>query len=373
MKICILNEHFGMGGLERVSSVIGKGLSKDYEVFYYSMFSKENFFNIENNFVIGKLSHKLKWLNPSNYGRKLEFILRKKETTTIWYRKEIDTLITWINNTGIDILIISSPLIISFIPKIQNRSKVKCIAWLHNNYDTYINDYTSKYSICFKEGLSKADGVVCLTNYDLEKFKKFNSKIQCIYNPLTIDHKVKADLDTKNISFTGRLSFDHKGIDYLIDIAKNLPNNWTITIAGDGTENQINKLGALIAINNLSKKLIFLGPLSGIDLINHYKNSSFYIMTSRWEGMPLVLAEAMSFGLPILAFRQSGSSEVLNDGEYGILIEQGNVDKMSKMILRLTNSKDLRIKYSGLSEERIEYFNLDSILNQWKKLIESIN
>lgn len=53
---------------------------------------------------------------------------------------------------------------------------------------------------------------------------------------------------------------------------------------------------------------------------NHYLNSSIYLMTSRLERFGLVLAEAMSFGLPIIAFSQSVSEEALTKGEYGVCI-----------------------------------------------------
>lgn len=65
-------------------------------------------------------------------------------------------------------------------------------------------------------------------------------------------------------------------------------------------------------------------------------------MTSRWEGMPLVLAEAMSFGLPIIAYEQSGSDEVLEHGDYGILVSNGNIDSMVENLSLLMASLDLR-------------------------------
>ena len=80
-------------------------------------------------------------------------------------------------------------------------------------------------------------------------------------------------------------------------------------------------------------------------LSSHYINSSIYVMTSRWEGMPLVLAEAMNFGLPIIAIEQTGANEVLKNGEYGIVIEQGNIIEFNKQLNRLIEDKKLREYY----------------------------
>lgn len=92
-------------------------------------------------------------------------------------------------------------------------------------------------------------------------------------------------------------------------------------------------------------------------------------MTSRWEGMPLVLAEAMSFGLPIVAFEQSGSSEVLDDGKYGILVENGNVEAMITELLKLVENPELRKIYQRKSLERVQNFKVEILQKQWQNII----
>lgn len=375
MKICILNEGFGIGGLERVTSVVGKSLSFYYDVFFYSMFSDVNFYNIERNFIVGSdVVKKNKYLNPKNYLKKANYILNKKTIPSKYHQKEIHTLCKWIRSQEISVLIISSPNLISFIPDIKKKSNVKCIAWLHNNYDIYMNNYTKNYNQAFVTGLENADAAVCLTQYDLERYRIHNKNTKCIYNPLTIAHKENdlADLSQKNIAFTGRIVFDHKGIDYLIEIAKSLPFNWTLTIAGDGIRRQKKKLLSLITENGLEETVIFKGPLKDETLNEHYRNASIYLMTSRWEGMPLVLAEAMSFGLPIIAFSQSGSNEVLENGKYGVLVKNGDILEMNMRLNDLISDIEQREELSKKSLERINSFDLDKITHQWRHLLESL-
>ncbi len=93
-------------------------------------------------------------------------------------------------------------------------------------------------------------------------------------------------------------------------------------------------------------------------------------MTSRWEGFPLVLAEAMNFGLPIISFENGGSNEVLENGKYGKLVEQGNVELFSEELNRMISDIQLRKEYAVKSLQRAKSLQLDSIIKQWEKILQ---
>lgn len=363
-----------MGGLERVTTVIGKSLSNEHDVLFYSMFSHDNFYEIEDYFFVGAKKKFLnnKWLKPTRYQKAWEYFWKKEITVWRYLKEELTDLIHWINSWEIDVVIISSPVIISCIEKLKEGTSAKFVAWMHNNYHTYMDNYTRKFTSSFKKGVEKADKVICLTNPDCKEYKNLNPSTCCIYNPLTIKNNQVSSLTQKNIAFTGRLSFDHKGIDYLIEVAKKIPENWTITIAGHGSAQELRRLKKAIHLNQISNRLIFKGPLKDEQLFEHYLNSSLFLMTSRWEGMPLVLAEAMSFGLPIIAFTQSGSTEVLSDGKYGKLISSGNIESMVQAINSFVDSPNLLKVYQEKSLERLKVFNLESITNQWLTLLKEL-
>ncbi|GEB27116.1 glycosyltransferase, putative [Enterococcus casseliflavus] len=369
MKVLILNEHFGMGGLERVSTVIGRALSEYYDVYYYAFSLDNNFYELNENYVYPTKKQRNKWLNINHYKKGLDFLFTNKIEPYKYIRRDLQKLVDWINYNHIDVTIVSSPRLISCIQYLQKYTDSKYIAWLHNNYETYMFNYTKRYNDAFRRSLCHADKVVSLTYSDETKYKKINSNTVCIYNPLTLTHERRSELTAKNISFTGRLSYEHKGIDYLVEVAKEIPNDWTITIAGNGSIDEIRKLDKLIEYHKLEKKLLFKGPLEGDDLLSHYENSSIYLMTSRWEGMPLVLAEAMSFGLPIVAFEQSGSNEVLQSGKYGMIVELGNICAMTESINKLIKNKHVLEKYQELSLQRIADFDLSRITKQWLTII----
>src|SRR5699024_31896 len=102
---------------------------------------------------------------------------------------------------------------------------------------------------------------------------------------------------------------EQKGLDYLIEIGKVLNENWEILVAGDGADKDT--FNQMIKENYLEDKIILKGSLKSEELVDLYKSGSIFISTSRWEGFGLVITEAMSFGLPIVSFNNSGPREIL--------------------------------------------------------------
>lgn len=369
MNICILNESFDMGGIERVSSVIGKGLI-NHNVLYYSMFDDKNYYEIDTKVITLNPNRKEnKYLNHKNYIRKVLQGIRVDFSPVWYYKDRVKKFINWVNTNKIDVVIVSGPLLISTISYLKTHTDARYIAWIHNNFQTYMNNYTKGFKKYFISGLREANEVVVLTNEDLNDYSQFNENINLIYNPITITNTntQKSTLLNKNISFTARIVYDHKGIDYLVEVAKRLPKDWTISVAGQGHEEE--KLRKEIKEKNIEDKLILLGPLEDKELKKHYLNSSIYLMTSRWEGFGLVLVEAMDFGLPIIAFSQNGSNEVLANGKYGVLIENGNVSELTNQLAMLINDIEKRKHYQKLSLERVEDFQLKNIITKWNEVL----
>lgn len=359
-----------MGGIERVSSIVGKGLI-NHKVLYYSIFDDKNYYKIPDEVItLNSKNKENKYLKPKNYVKKILKNIGADFSPVWYYNDRIKKFINWVEMNKIDVVIVSGPLLIATIPYLKKHTDARYIAWIHNNFQTYMNNYTKGYKKYFTSGLKKADEVVVLTNKDLNDYSQFNKNINLIYNPLTITNAQKSTLLNKNISFTARIVYDHKGIDYLIQVAKRLPNDWTISVAGQGHEEE--KLKKEIKENNIEDKLILLGALNGKELINHYLNSSIYLMTSRWEGFGLVLVEAMDFGLPILAFSQTGSNEVLANGKYGVLVENGNVSELTNQLTILINDVEKRKQYQKLSLERVEDFQLKNIITKWNEVLLKI-
>ncbi|PAD35122.1 glycosyltransferase, partial [Terribacillus saccharophilus] len=192
-----------------------------------------------------------------------------------------------------------------------------------------------------------------------------------IYNPLTIKTNEISNLHHKNIVFISRLSLEQKGLDYLVEVARNLSEGWKLHIAGDGPDREW--LEEQIVKYNLINKVVIHGRMDPDNIIELYLLSSLFISTSRWEGFGLVLTEAMSVGLPIVAFKNQGPSEILADGKYGVLIEKGNTRKFCEVINGLTSSLEQRTKYQELSLKRVKDFDTKEITQQWDTQFKKIN
>ena len=281
-------------------------------------------------------------------------------------------LINYLKSTEIDVLIVNQGLLTALIPIIKKyNSKIKIVAWQHNEFDIYVYDYNKRHINNYIAGVSRADLLVCLTEVDQSKFINLNEKSSFIYNPLTIDNKKETSaLNSNSIIFVGRLNIKQKGLDYLINLAENLKDGWQLLIAGDGPDK--NKFIQMIKKSKLEDKIFLKGPLAGQELFDFYKSGSIFISTSRWEGFGLVLTEAMSFGLPIVSFDNSGPKEILNNGEFGVLVEKDNINEFSSKLDYLIENPIQRQYYQQKSLERIKSFSMETIAEKWEIKLKKV-
>ena len=369
-KVTFLLPDMKVGGVQRVNSVISENLSNFYET----------------NILITQ--HKNVEFNTSipcdvveNYSKAEDYFLRLLKRSpmnvdsveSIFNKRLVRKIIINMRKNNTDTIIVNADLILQ-IPLLKKYApEIKIIAWVHNNIDIYMEKYFSEKRELLIKSLELADVVICLTEFDLIKIKKINKNTICIFNPVTLENNETSSLNTQTILCVARYSIEHKGLDYLIEIASKLPTNWKIKLVGSGNAAEREEVMRLVENWDAQNKIELCGNLHGDELKNCYKESSIYLMTSRWEGFPLVLAEAMSFGLPVVAFEQTGSKQVLQNGEFGIIIEQGKIDRMLESLIDLIEDPEKLKELSALSLNRVEEFQINKILNQWKDLLNQLN
>lgn len=369
-NILFVVEDMKMGGVQRVTGIIADALNlRGYQAGILALRKKEVFDNLNSDVVYQELAG--------------EFIFKifkhvynifKTPPISVWYYTYLKKINKYIKKTKVPDVIILIGGLTMLAPKIREQyPSIRIIAWQHNNAKIYLQKYFLDYQSEFEKGLAYADEVICLTHMDANIFRKYNKKTSVIYNPITICQTTRdlhCTLNAHVIAFVGRLDMEHKGIDLLVEIAMHLPDGWVIKVAGDGNDKEtfLNLLDA----RNLFTKVQYVGVLSKEELIDFYSTSSIYIMTSRWEGMPLSLVDALAFGLPCIAFSQSGSNEILraNGNNYGILIDNLDINKFSEILISLCHSLDKRNYFSVKSKERSKQFELDTILNKWCQLLK---
>ncbi|MFC5189988.1 glycosyltransferase [Pediococcus cellicola] len=361
MKILVCTENYLMDGLKRATTVVANELATQIEVNYYSLADIEPYFELKAPLIVAK--HPIDSGGKSFRGAK----------PLLKFKTQIEDLATTLKSGKYDVAIFTAGLLTSFTPEIKRLvPDVRVIAWMHNNADTYLNNYYVQMKQEFCQGLRSADLVVTLTEQDLKSFSAFNSRTLKVHNPLTLKTTGKANLENHILNFTGRIDIEQKGIDLLLALAKDLPDNWKLSIAGGGKPEAMKKFRALIKKYGVENKIIYQGHLNNQELKENYQNASIFVMTSRWEGLPLVVGEAMSQGLPIVAMYNTGVDEYLAHGKYGVLLQNHRLSDFQKALKPLLHSVKERQKYAELSLKRARDFELTKITNQWLHLLNKV-
>lgn len=204
-------------------------------------------------------------------------------------------------------------------------------------------------------------------------------KISVIYNGIPqLKRSTSKDLRDLKISLgindsemivgsVGRLEYQ-KGYDLLIkaaaSVTKTLPNVKFI-IVGDGSKRF--ELKQLIERFNLQEKVILTGwKTNGTDFIKIF---DIFVMTSNFEGMPIVLLEAMGAKKPIISTDVGGVPEMIKNDENGTIIPFRNANQFAQEISRLLSNKTLLIKYGEQSHNRfLNEFSVVSMIDKYKTL-----
>jgi len=374
MKLGIVNSNFSLGGAQRVAIEIAKGLSlsTEYEIDLVD-FSGENIFFYEDIGLCNKIVNPSKKRNTEKichrlYKYRYKFFKKRFHVSSM-LQNQIEGLISVIKERKYDVIILCQGILTTLLPRFKKQfPDIKFIAWQHSSYYTYIKKYNASFLEEYLMALEQADEVICLTLEDQRLFQKHNKKTRAIHNPLTIMSNKISNLKNNTIVFVSRIDTEPKGLDYLIELIKRSPADWNYGIAGDGKD--IAKFKKLITENNLNDKLILKGALVGEDLVNHYLEGSVFVSTSRWEGFGLALTEAMSCGLPVISFNNSGPKEILDDGKYGILIDKFDIDYFFNELEKLMNNENIRKIYQQKSLQRANDFSLEAIVAKWLEVLQ---
>lgn len=180
------------------------------------------------------------------------------------------------------------------------------------------------------------------------------------------------DLNDKTVLNIGRLTNDKQQLK-LLNIWSNLSKQnkigqWKLLIVGKGEEKE--KLQKFIYNHNIQNSVKIVPPTPKIHEI--FKKASIFAFTSKYEGFGMVLLEAMSFGIPCIAFDcPSGPRDIIVDNFNGYLIENDNLDQFSMQLEKLMcNENNIRIKMGKYALETVDKWNNGKILDEWDKLFE---
>ncbi|WP_127848363.1 glycosyltransferase [Lacticaseibacillus hulanensis] len=360
MRILVTLENVKMDGVKRATTVLGNSLADCEDVWFYSLADAPAYFELGAPLLIA---------NPPASPELANFFGAHPYSV---YGPQIADMVRRIEELAIDTVILPAGLLTSFAPLIKEAvPDVTLIGWMHNNFQTYMQDYYQQMQAEFVAGLQAVDRLVVLTEPDLRDYSKYNANTVKIYNPMTLTPSAHADLDSHIIAFTARIAIQHKGIDLLLQSARFLAPGWKIAMAGSGTPEDMAEFNRLQDEYGVRDRIIYRGALHDEELSQHYASASIFVSTSRWEGMPLVIGEAMAEGLPVVAMGNTGSAEFIGADDYGVLTKPKSVAHFIASLNAMTRSRSMRAYYAQQSLKRAADFNQDQITMQWVNLLKT--
>lgn len=256
----------------------------------------------------------------------------------------------------------------------------KKIVWIHNDLSQvkgYTNDEIRKF-FGFDKIMVISEKIEQLFQ-SLAKNETEKQKIVKIYNPLdTEEFLAKADLAVVNYQFDQDVPtfisvgtvFPQKGFDRLLKVHKKLLNEGfqhKVLIVGDGYDfENIKKLKSELGVDQTATMLGFTD-----NPYPYFKNADFYILSSRYEGFPTVLFEAITLKKKIISTDVSGANEMLNDGELGLIVENSEEGIYNGMKKALSEPEF----FNKYSERLMNYempFNLKNSVSKIVSIVDEL-
>lgn len=343
-------------GTERTTSLLANEFHKQgHEVSIISVFRTGKMPGFQLNPGIN-----IKYLVHEEYSHSNGFYYIFKQ-----YIKAIKHIREYYSSNHVDI-IIGQAFLTNFFLWLSGYAKI-AIACEHFKYGMYTPSIRFFRNHIYR-GFKK---VVVLTDNDASTYQKHNIDAEVIPNMVSFEIEDIHKDDCKRIISVGRLHHQ-KGYDLLLPALKQVFKkhpDWNMVIYGEGDDRVM--LEQLCCELDITQNVNL--PGFSIDIRHEYRNSSFYVMSSRYEGLPMVLLEAMACGLPVISFDCPEGPRTILSGNSGILVPAEDINALSDAIIRMIEQPTLRSEYSSKSLNVAKEYSPNEIYNKWQLLLKHLN
>lgn len=341
------NLHFNGGGERVLCHMANWYASKNYDITILSIGAKQS----NSTFPLNR-NVKIEYLNV-NPTRVIGNIVTIFKLAKFLRRRQYDFILGIGTNVNV---------YLGCVAKLFTQNKY--IGCEHNSFDCV----PSMWQFLRKISYSMLDAVVILTKSDLDKVVRLNKSTFVIPNSI-LPNDSSSDLAARKFLAIGRLSYQkafERMVDIYSDFHKIVPD-WRLDIVGDGPD--LSKLEKMIAERNLNDWIRIHSFTQ--DITKFYQDSSVYLMTSRFEGLPMVLLESQSYGMPIISYDcDTGPRDIISNGENGFLIEVDDKNSFVNAMVILAKDSNLRYKMGYNSKKNIEKFYPENIFVMWDNLFD---
>lgn len=378
--VFVLNEYNGHGGAQRVASILADEFLQDgHKVAVLSIneqkdepsyFSKEIPVN-----VLHKDDYratKPKAISPNLKAIKFKTVAAemKRRIQLVKRRKDVEKFFDAYGNEDVFVIVVQV-WGMQWLEPLLYRPNIKIIGQSHESYIAAINSLRYKRILKYYRQVSK---FLLLTQKDADHFaSKGFSNVDVMYNPSPFRSQIKPEVlyQNKTIVSTGRL-VDDKGFDVLIEafarVASDLPG-WKLHIYGEGPAKK--SLQNLIHVFGMENRVVLKGQTK--DVRSALASSSFFVLSSKAEGLPMSLIEAQSCGLPCISTDCApGIREIVDDYKSGFVTPVGDVPVLSRQIRRLASDSAIFRSFSEHAFNTSIRFENETIKNQWYMLFDKL-
>lgn len=345
------------GGAERVGVMLANGLSVSHSVYLISNTLEEPTYEVESSVqllpLFSSISSKIdKWASTLPNIRKYA---KTYQPDVIIGVMETCSLVSKLATIGLGIPIIMTE---------------------HNAFERPKNTPLTKWQIITKFYINKLYCcVTILTEADKEFIGLRLKNTVVMPNPLFLTPIIKSPVKDKIVLAAGRIDDWHcKGFDILLKawgtIAKQYPD-WTLEIAGEGKKEDLELLQNIVRKSEVENQVKFLGYQKNI--VDRYKQSAIFVLSSRYEGFGLVLIEAMSQGCACVACDFKGRQrEIIRNDSEGLVCVPNDVDALALAIKKMIDDDMYRQKVQKAAIERSKYYAMDKTIKRWENLLKRL-
>lgn len=223
------------------------------------------------------------------------------------------------------------------------------------------------YKLHYLKALSKVDAIVALTEGDANEWRKIHPHVVVIPNIVHLNEGAVSTLEYKRVIWVGRFDYQKRPLE-IVRIWERIQSefpDWQLDIYGEGEqlqelEDKVRSLGMNIVIHQPTE-----------NIFDCYRESSILVSTSLFEPFGLVIPEAMSCGLPIVAYDcLYGPADIITDGKNGYLIDCDNIDIYVNKLSLLMRDLDLRIMMGKDGLMYSKRYEVKQIMPLWRFLFE---
>lgn len=375
-KVAILGLHLGYGGVEQAIVNLANMLCDQYQVeliITYKVVS-EIPYEINSKVKVRYLTD----LKPNRdtfrtylkEGRLIRTFFEGLKSIHI-LKMRTKVMKDYIQKSDADILISSRILYTALLSK-YTKEGVITIAQEHchhNNNEKYIHK--------LEKACKKVDYLMPVSKELTEYYSKRiqNDRTKCIFIPNSLEYwpEESSDLEEKQLISVGRISPEKGFLDLIevYDLVHQKHPDWKLNIIGDGA--QMDLLKQKIEDKNLQDAVILHGFQKKDFIYDQLLHSSIYVMCSFEESFGIVLLEAASFGIPLIAFSSAqGAHEIIENDKNGYLIENRDIQQMANKIEEMIEKRELRVSLGKKAKESVKQYSFEVVQEKWLKFLASL-